>query len=100
MKKIENAIVTCHVTNFIRQLRNLMCSFSEENIDPQEWMNSVYQPTPTIIEAAQALYAGHNVEDISRSDAGAQNLAITASAIDEIIENSKRNKRKSSQSKC
>jgi len=72
-----------------------MSSFNEESIDPQEWMNSVYQPTPTIIEAAQALYYGHNVEEISRSDAGAQNLAITATAIDEIIENSKRNNRKS-----
>lgn len=81
--------------SFISKFGNLMCSFSEENIDPQEWMNSVYQPTPTIIEAAQALYAGHNVEEISRSDAGARNLEITASAIDEIIENSKRKKRKS-----
>jgi DUF2075 family protein len=81
--------------SLIANLRSLMSSFNEESIDPQEWIDSVYQPTPTIIEAAQALYSGHNVEAISRSDAGAQNLAITASAIDSIIELSKTEKRKS-----
>lgn len=38
--------------------------------DPIAWMNSIYKPTPTIIEAAQALYKGHSVEEISRSDSG------------------------------
>ncbi|NLZ47026.1 MAG: DUF2075 domain-containing protein [Clostridiales bacterium] len=79
----------------INELRNLTSRFNEEYIDPQIWLDSAYQPTPTIIEAAQALYAGHNVEEISRSDAGAQNLAITAAEINNIIENSKKNKQKS-----
>jgi hypothetical protein len=46
-------------------------------------------PTPTIIEAAQALYLGHNVEDISRNDASAKNLNQTTKAINKIIDYSK-----------
>lgn len=53
------------------------------------WLNSIYKPTPTIIEAAQALYRGHTVEEISRSDAGAINLSKTAKVISEIINDSK-----------
>jgi hypothetical protein len=60
-----------------------------------EWAKSGYKPTPTIVEAAQALYQGHNVEEISRSDAGAQNLTHTSNCISAIIEHSKQNRRKS-----
>jgi hypothetical protein len=34
-----------------------------------------------IIEAAQALYKGHNVQEISRSDSGAINLTKTANCL-------------------
>lgn len=54
-----------------------------------------YLPTPTIVEAAQALYRGHNVHDITRSDAGAENLTVTTEEINRIIEHSKDNHRKS-----
>jgi hypothetical protein len=60
-----------------------------------DWLDSIYKPTPTIIEAAQALYRGHNVEEISRSDSGAINLSRTAKAISGIIDESKRNGTKS-----
>ena len=62
-------------------------------IDFDSWVNSGYQPTPTIVEAAQALYQQHGVEEIARSDAGAQNLGLTADCIAEIIERSKVAKR-------
>lgn len=52
-------------------------------------------PTPTIVEAAQALYNNHNVKDITRSDAGAHNLLDTTDAIKRIIRHSKENSRKS-----
>ena len=48
------------------------------NINYAEWLASTYKPTPNIIEAAQALYEGHAVDEISRSDAGATNLTITS----------------------
>lgn len=54
-------------------------------IDGAAWGRAPYHPTPTIIEAARALYARHSVEAISRSDAGARNLAITARRVEEVI---------------
>jgi hypothetical protein len=66
-----------------------------EIIDPIKWENSIYKPTPTIIEAAQALYQGHSVKEISRSDSGAENLIRTADTINKIIEKSKKEKTKS-----
>ena len=55
-------------------------------IDAVAWSRSPYQPTPTIIEAARALYSRHSVEDISRHDAGARNLRVTSQRIGELIE--------------
>lgn len=47
-------------------------------IDPGQWERGRYYPTPTIIEAAMALYGGHAVAEISRSDATATNLSQTS----------------------
>jgi hypothetical protein len=44
-------------------------------------MKVKYFPTPTIIEAAQSLYSGQNVKEISRSHAGAENLTETTNAV-------------------
>ena len=67
---------------------------SKNYINYNSWENSIYKPTPTIVEAAQALYKGHNVEEISRSDSGTINLSKTASCLNRIIENSKINNKK------
>jgi hypothetical protein len=53
------------------------------------WHLGRYAPTPTIIEAAVALYSNHSVADISRSDAAAVNLTVTSAAITEVIESAK-----------
>jgi hypothetical protein len=68
---------------------------NDEAIDIDYWENSIYKPTPTIIEAATALYKKHNVEEISRSDSGAENLSVTSECISQIIEYSKENNKKS-----
>jgi len=64
-------------------------------LEADRWENSGYKPTPTIIEAAQALYRGHGVAEISRSDSGAINLSRTAAAILRIIETSRSRRQKS-----
>ena len=69
--------------------------FSGAPIDVAAWERGRYLPTPTIVEAARALYAGHTVEDISRCDAGARNLAVTRELIDRIVEKSRDTRRKS-----
>ena len=60
-----------------------------KSIDIEYWENSIYKPTPTIIEAAQALYKRHNVKEITRSDSGTINLSKTADCINAVIEKSK-----------
>lgn len=65
------------------------------DINPKQWFESTYKPTPTIIEAAQALYKGHNVQEISRSDSGTINLSKTADCINKIIDHSKECSQKS-----
>jgi predicted metalloenzyme YecM len=64
-------------------------------IDTTQWERGRYQPTPTIIEAAMALYNGHSVNEISRSDASAINLSETSDTISEIIRFSKEKSHKS-----
>jgi hypothetical protein len=59
-----------------------------------DWEGGRYRPTPTIIEAALALYGGHSVADISHSDAGAINLSETSHSISSIIDTSKANSQK------
>jgi hypothetical protein len=53
--------------------------------DPKAWEAGRYRPTPTIVEAATALYGGHSVDDISRRDADAINLTKTTDAISAVI---------------
>ena len=57
--------------------------YKQEAFSYSQWVESLYMPTPTIIEAAQALYRGHAVEDISRNDASAINLSQTTDAINQ-----------------
>jgi hypothetical protein len=54
----------------------------------EEWAKSRYAPTPTIVEAASALYLNHTVEEISRHDS-AENLSITSNLVTQIIQRSK-----------
>lgn len=68
--------------------------FSAPPIDAAHWECGRYLPTPTIIEAARALYAGHSVESISRYEAGAQNLAVTSKAVEQIIEEARKRQKK------
>lgn len=75
---------------------NIVLKFAEGgSIDRDRWEKGRYCPTPTIIEAAMALYAGHNVSDISRNDAEAINLTNSSESISNIIMDSKARSRKS-----
>ena len=65
------------------------------DIDRLQWESERYCPTPTIIEAAKALYNDHSVAEILRSDAGAINLSKTSDAITGIIRLSKNKSHKS-----
>ncbi len=61
--------------------------------DANAWAASGYRPTPTIVEAARALYARHGVEDITRHDA--LNLGRTQDVIATVIDDAKNHGHKS-----
>lgn len=87
--------ICCNEYEIAKYITEVSLKFIQDGIIPNDWINSLYMPTPTIIEAAQALYLGHNVEDISRNDASAKNLNQTTKAINKIIDYSKAHNRKS-----
>jgi len=64
-------------------------------INITNWEEGRYSPTPTIIEAAMALYNGHSVSEITRSDASAINLSLTSTTVSQIINSSKEKSQKS-----
>lgn len=97
-KSIDNLHETifANVDNLAGVISNVLNHFKSDSfIDVTSWEESIYKPTPTIIEAATALYKKHNVLEISRSDAGAENLSVTSNCISDIIDFSKKEKKKS-----
>lgn len=63
-----------------------LATLAGTRLEPNDWAKGAYRPTPTIIEAARALYAQHSVEAIARYDAGAENLRVTSRRIDELVD--------------
>lgn len=64
------------------------------SLDVEGWVHSAYKPSPSIVEAAVALYGGHKVEDISRREAEAVNLTQTSARVEEIIARAREHKQK------
>lgn len=89
--------VAVPVTAVPENLYDVLVAFDAQGadpIEPQDWESGRYKPTPTIIEAAQALYRSHSVEEISRNEAGATNLSVTADYIGKVIDQAKARGRK------
>ncbi|MBR5702932.1 MAG: DUF2075 domain-containing protein [Bacteroidales bacterium] len=66
-----------------------------ETIDPKDWIYSRYSPTPTIIQAASALYMNHSVEDITKHEADKAGIDSCTQFILDVIHESKEKKQKS-----
>ncbi|QSB27043.1 DUF2075 domain-containing protein [Flavobacterium sp. CLA17] len=97
-KSLDNLYETivANENNLAEVLSETLSKFKNSPIiNIENWENSIYKPTPTIIEAATALYKKHNVSEISRSDSGAENLSVTSECISNIIDHSKSKGRKS-----
>ncbi len=87
--------IRANAVNFFTILNKVLDSYIfEKNIDRDDYINGSYCPTPTIIEAAISLYNNHNVEAITRSDAGATNLKVTTTYIADTITYAKTNQKK------
>ena len=91
--KISN-VLKCMKDNIGLTINSVLSSVQDQDLSIADWINSRYAPTPTIIEAAQAMYRNHSVKDISRNDAGSHNLTATTETINQIIDDCKRNHKK------
>ncbi|AWI08434.1 DUF2075 domain-containing protein [Ereboglobus luteus] len=69
-------------------------AITNETLDSRHWASAPYRPTPTIVEAARALFSRHSVENIARHDAGAQNLRVTSQRIEQLVDEAQNHKRK------
>ena len=81
-------------SNLILIIESVVAQIQTPQINHALWSRSGYQPTPTIIEAAQALYRNHDVREITQSGADAENLGRTTDRINELIETAKVSSRK------
>jgi hypothetical protein len=79
---------------FRETLDTALRAVTGDELNVHQWATAPYHPTPTIIEAARALYAQHSVEAIARFDAGAQNLRVTSRRIEELVDHARDHKRK------
>src|SRR5690606_38016479 len=78
------APIRCNTDTLALAFEHVMAFAEGPSIDAQAWVSGRYRPTPTIVEAAMALYARHSVADISRNDAA--NLGETSDFLAQIIQ--------------
>lgn len=91
----QGDVAKCNSSNLSDYLKSKFTQSEFNNFNVDKWEKSIYKPTPTIVEAAQSLYKGHNVDEISRSDSGTINLSKTSDCINNIIDSSRVNNKKS-----
>lgn len=77
------------INNVLTQHQSCSCSYLFDS--DELWAKSGYSPTPTIIEAATALYSEHTVEEITRHDG---DIDKTIQRISDIIDDCQQNKKK------
>ena len=86
--------IQAHAARFREVIDITLQSISGDLLDPAEWAQSPYRPTPTIVEAARALYGRHSVEAIARFDAGTQNLRVTSRRVEELVDEAREKRQK------
>jgi hypothetical protein len=86
--------VRCNARGLRHLLQSGLRVVRGESLEPETWGNSPYEPTPTIIQAAQALYAQHSVEAITRKEASGRQLRRTSLRIEELVEDARHHARK------
>ena len=92
--RVVNPLVTgkAGLANLVTEVIN---KFPNETPVNPNWIISPYAPTPTIIEAAKALYENHSVENITRHEADKVTTDRTIAYILDVIQKSKENQQKS-----
>jgi hypothetical protein len=86
--------ISVHAAVLRESIDLVLRTITGQDLDEQRWSCAPYHPTPTIVEAARALYTQHSVEAIARHDAGAQNLLVTSRRIEELVDEAREKGRK------
>ncbi|MBP5228854.1 MAG: DUF2075 domain-containing protein [Bacteroidales bacterium] len=105
-KSVQNSVYDDGVLNPMisgeKHLEYLLSEIIEQKKTPYtseswggQWVISPYSPTPTIVEAARALYTNHSVEEITRHEADKVSTDATIRHLLEIIQDSKEKGQKS-----
>ena len=92
--KVVNPLVTGK-GGLLKLINDVLTKYPNESPVNNNWIISPYAPTPTIIEAAKALYVNHSVENITRHEADDVSTDKTIAYILNVIKRSKQNKEKS-----
>jgi len=73
-------------------LAALISDTSEQQLVAESWDRAVYRPVPTVIEAATAIFAGHDVRSIANADA--DNLRTAAARLVSLIVEARESRRR------
>jgi len=92
--KVINPLISGE-TNVSGVIKEVLAAYPDESPVNPNWVISPYAPTPTIIEAAKALYENHSVENITRHEADKVSTDKTIAYILDVIKHSKKNQEKS-----
>ena len=84
-----------NIETLIPKVIELTKIYGNDNIiNFQDWFNSPYHPTPTIIAAAVEAYTTHDISEIANSEAGQNNIDECEAEIAEIVHYAQTNKKK------
>ncbi len=84
-----SAVAVCNgegLREVFKTLATEQRNHGEAQVDHRLWQAGTYRPVPTIVQAAELLFAEHKVHDIARAASDPANLAATTEALIEIIE--------------
>ncbi|MFD1765309.1 DNA/RNA helicase domain-containing protein [Sphingorhabdus buctiana] len=73
-------------------LSNAAYQDGRKQIDVKIWNAGAYRPVPTIVQAAEDLFAGHDVTEIAAAAADRRNLGETTDALIYLIERARNRK--------
>jgi len=77
--------LAARIESFRRQIAH-----SGPSLSWKEWVDAPYRPTPTILQAAEHLFAGHDVREIRSSSASADDLSAANDAVFDVISQTRR----------
>lgn len=88
------AVVTCNTAGLAGVMAALAADQrqrDDDQLDHKEWEAGMYRPVPSIVQAAELLFAKHDVKEIASAASNPENLGATTEALISIIERARRN---------